>query len=259
MRPETGAEARDTNYIMKINANFNLFAGVHFDANKYISSLSYGVDRFMLDRIGNEKARATTIVKYQPNSNFLSHTHIGGEEFLVLEGTFKDQFGEFKKGTYVRNPIGSEHAPWVDDDGCTILVKLLQMADTKDLSEPLYVIIDEEKATTTDYGKLMNLYFNEQTGERVQMCWVLANHVLPVDDVQDGEELFVVDGALQCGDETFESWGWLRFPAVSATAMCGVPRIHVKAGSEGAQVFRKTCHLTDKALGMEHIQITDEE
>ena len=80
---------------MKINSNFKAFAGMNFDASKYIPSPSYGVNRFMLDRIGSEKARATTIVQYQPNSKFPEHTHIGGEEFLVIEGTFKDQFGEF--------------------------------------------------------------------------------------------------------------------------------------------------------------------
>jgi anti-sigma factor ChrR (cupin superfamily) len=53
---------------MKINANFRNFAAVHFDAAEYIPSPSYGVNRFMLDRIGNEKARATTVVQYQPNS-----------------------------------------------------------------------------------------------------------------------------------------------------------------------------------------------
>ena len=83
---------------MKVNANFRLFAASSFDANKYIPSPSYGVNRFMLDRIGDEKARATTIVEYKPNSKFPEHTHIGGEEFLVLEGTFKDQFGEFPAG-----------------------------------------------------------------------------------------------------------------------------------------------------------------
>jgi anti-sigma factor ChrR (cupin superfamily) len=70
---------------MKINANFRVFAGVHFDPSKYIESPAYGVNRFMLDRVGSEKARATTIVQYKPNSTFPEHTHIGGEEFLVLE------------------------------------------------------------------------------------------------------------------------------------------------------------------------------
>lgn len=115
---------------MKINANFKTFAALNFDASKYISSPSYGVNRFMLDRIGNEQARATTIVEYHPKSSFPEHEHIGGEEFIVLRGTFKDQYGEFPAGTYVRNPIGSKHSPWVDEDGCVIMVKLLQMAET---------------------------------------------------------------------------------------------------------------------------------
>ena len=70
---------------MKINVNFNIFARVHFDPSKYVASPAYGVDRFMLDRIGSEMARATTIVRYNPNSKFQEHIHIGGEEFIVLE------------------------------------------------------------------------------------------------------------------------------------------------------------------------------
>ena len=38
-----------------------------------------GVDRMMLDRVGKEIARATTIVRYAPNSRFSEHTHSGGE------------------------------------------------------------------------------------------------------------------------------------------------------------------------------------
>ena len=71
---------------MKINANFRSFAGVNFDATKFISSPANGVNRFMLDRVGTEKARATTIVEFQPNSKFPHHTHTGGEEYLVLKG-----------------------------------------------------------------------------------------------------------------------------------------------------------------------------
>ena len=40
--------------IMKIHSNFRTFAATHFDPAQYISSPSYGVDRFMLDRIGTE-------------------------------------------------------------------------------------------------------------------------------------------------------------------------------------------------------------
>ena len=71
---------------MKINANFKIFAGVHFDPTRYISSPAYGVNRFMQDRIGSEKARATTIVQYNPNSKFPEHTHVGGGRISRLGG-----------------------------------------------------------------------------------------------------------------------------------------------------------------------------
>jgi anti-sigma factor ChrR (cupin superfamily) len=133
--------ARSQKQAMKINANFRAFAATNFDASKYIPSPAYGVNRFMLDRVGDELARATTIVEYSPNSKFPTHTHIGGEEFLVLKGTFKDQHGEFPAGTYVRNPIGTEHAPWVDDDGCTIMVKLLQVSGKRHGSNAMACLV----------------------------------------------------------------------------------------------------------------------
>lgn len=242
---------------MKINANFKAFAATHFDATKYISSPFYGVNRFMLDRIGTEKARATTIVEYKPKSSFPEHEHIGGEEFLVLTGTFKDQFGEFPAGTYVRNPIGSKHAPWVDEDGCTIYVKLLQMAETGEGIKPLHVDFSGDKGAKTEYGSVLDMYENDATGERVQMCWIRANTEIPMDQFCElGEELFVFDGSLLIGDaEEYKKWGWLRFPPNSDA---DAKRKTLKAGAEGAQVFRKTGHLTDKSLSMEKIQIEDD-
>ena len=84
----------------------------------------------MLDRIGGEVARATSLVRYAPSSYFDPHVHSGGEEFLVVEGTFSDEHGDFPAGTYVRNPIGTKHKPF-SNDGCIILVKLHQF-DPKD-------------------------------------------------------------------------------------------------------------------------------
>lgn len=252
---------------MKINANFKTFAAVRFDASKYIASPSYGVNRFMLDRIGEEKARATTIVKYQPNSSFPKHEHIGGEEFLVLEGTFKDQFGEFPAGTYIRNPVGSIHSPWVDDDGCTIMVKLLQMADIGEGTKPLHVAFNDKKkeeAIATNFGSVLEMYHHSKTGERVQMCWVEPGVVFPADEfgTNGGEELFVCEGSLTLGDEEeFPRWGWLRFPVVVGYSPDDgkEKRASLKAGKSGAQIYRKTGHLTEKAMSMEKIQITVED
>ena len=60
-----------------------------------------GVDRRMLDRLGDEVARATSIVRYAPDSKFSPHVHTGGEEFFVLDGVFQDEHGDFPAGTYI--------------------------------------------------------------------------------------------------------------------------------------------------------------
>ena len=79
----------------------------------------------MLDRIGGEVARATSIVRYAPGSRFSAHTHDGGEEFIVLDGVFQDEHGDYPAGTYVRNPPTTSHVPG-SAEGCTIFVKLWQ-------------------------------------------------------------------------------------------------------------------------------------
>jgi anti-sigma factor ChrR (cupin superfamily) len=96
-------------------------------ADDWIQSPMKGVRRRMLDRVGGEVARATSLVRYAPDSVFARHVHGGGEEFLVLEGTFSDEHGDYPAGTYVRNPPGSGHAPY-SREGCTLFVKLWQFA-----------------------------------------------------------------------------------------------------------------------------------
>ena len=75
----------------------------------WVDSPAAGVQRRMLDRIGGEVARATTIVRYAPGSRFAAHTHGGGKEFIVLEGVFQDECGDYPIGTYVRNPPTNRH------------------------------------------------------------------------------------------------------------------------------------------------------
>jgi anti-sigma factor ChrR (cupin superfamily) len=47
---------------------------------------------------------------------------LGGEEILVLEGTFQDEFGDYPEGTWLRNPHMSSHQPF-SREGCLIYVK----------------------------------------------------------------------------------------------------------------------------------------
>ena len=55
---------------MRLRDNFAERVVVTPDDYEWVASPAYGVDRMMLDRIGNEVARATTIVRFAPNSQF---------------------------------------------------------------------------------------------------------------------------------------------------------------------------------------------
>jgi len=54
------------------------------DSGAWVVSPASGVDRLMLDRVGEEVARATSLVRYAAGSSFEPHKHALGEEFLVL-------------------------------------------------------------------------------------------------------------------------------------------------------------------------------
>src|SRR5260370_41608212 len=108
---------------MELNADFSQRVVVHAARLSWVHSPMPGVERRMLDRIGDEVARATSIVRYAPGSHFSPHTHGGGEEFLVLDGVFQDEHGEFPAGSYIRNPPTSHHTPG-SEPGCILFVKL---------------------------------------------------------------------------------------------------------------------------------------
>src|SRR5258706_1523941 len=110
---------------MDLNADFSQRAVAHAAKLPWTPSPTAGVERRMLDGMGEEVARATSIVRYAPASAFPAHTHGGGEEFLVLEGVFQDEHGDYPAGFYIRNPPTSSHTPG-SQPGCTIFVKLWQ-------------------------------------------------------------------------------------------------------------------------------------
>jgi anti-sigma factor ChrR (cupin superfamily) len=62
---------------MKLNADFTKRAVVHAATLDWQASPMAGVERRMLDRIGDEVARATSIVRYAPGSQFSPHVHRG--------------------------------------------------------------------------------------------------------------------------------------------------------------------------------------
>ncbi len=177
----------------------------------WVPSPEPGVDRRMLEREGGEVARATSIVRYAAGSRFARHVHALGEEFLVLDGVFSDEHGDFPVGSYVRNPPGSGHAPFTRD-GCTIFVKLRQMQPE---GEPP-VQIDTRTAAwqpgaTTGTWR-MPLFEPADGRERVVLETLDPGAALPEDVAAGGEEILVLAGSLADGAEIYGPGTWLRLP-----------------------------------------------
>src|SRR5215467_3179755 len=178
-----------------INADFSKRVVLATNDLPWIASPQAGVERRPLDRIGGEVARATSLVRYAPNSLFPSHSHGLGEEFLVLDGVFSDEHGDYPAGTYVRNPPGSSHAPRTAP-GCTILVKLRQMPSM----ERRRVVIDTTRSAweRTDHAgrDRQLLYACGETGETVTLEKLAAGTALPSTRCDGGEEIFLLTGSL---------------------------------------------------------------
>ena len=118
----------DTGNILLIHADYTRRATVVPGQHRWLASPQGGVDRVMLDRLGGERARATSLVRYAPGAHFPVHQHPGGEEILVLSGTFSADGEQYPAGSYLRNPPGSSHHP-SSSDGAVLFVKLWQMTD----------------------------------------------------------------------------------------------------------------------------------
>ena len=65
----------------------------------------------------------TSILKFEENSILNSESEINSVEIFVLEGTYINEFGEFKSGTYLRLPKEDE-AFVKSNSGCTIFRKI---------------------------------------------------------------------------------------------------------------------------------------
>lgn len=214
---------------MELNADFSKRALVHSDKVAWQASPMKGVDRRMLDRIGDEVARATTIVRYAPGSAFSAHTHTGGEEFIVLDGVFQDEHGDFPEGTYVRNPPTTQHTP-SSDVGCTIFVKLWQF-DMDDRTQFRKTMADE-LGDVVDGVATATLH--EDAREVVTYSHVDAGATL-TSEAADGIEILVIGGEVVVDGETLVKNDWLRLPDGA--------KLSAVAGSEGAKVWMKTGHL----------------
>ena len=219
---------------MTILEDFSQRALVHSASREWIASPMPGVERKPLDRVGDEVARATSIVRYAPNSAFSPHVHAGGEEIVVLEGVFQDEHGDYPVGSYIRNPPQSKHKPG-SIDGCVIFVKLWQFrADDRThvrLQTDFMGAIEHPEFSGVTVTPLYKDWFEE-----VSLVYFSPAAKMSIQST-GGAELLILDGSLEEQTDTLVKHSWLRTPVDS--------NINLVAGPNGAKAWLKTGHLTD--------------
>ncbi|MEH3086892.1 MAG: cupin domain-containing protein [Xylophilus ampelinus] len=219
---------------MRIHADFSRPVVVEPAAHRWVPSPQPGVERMMLDRIGGEQARATSLVRYAPGSAFPAHAHGGGEEILVLSGIFSDEGGDHPAGCYLRHPPGSAHAPSTAP-GALVFVKLRQMGS--DESVPVRIDTTDPRRWSGAPDRMRCLLFRDDR-ELVALERLAPARPL-FDGMVAGAEILVVRGGLRHAGRILPALSWVRLPAGA------YPRI--AAGPSGATVYLKSGALSPDA------------
>ncbi len=217
---------------MKINADFTKRAVIETDDLDWNLSPIFGVQRKYLDRVGDEIAKATSIVSYAPNSTFSEHSHDEGEEIRVIEGAFSDEYGVYPAGTYIRNPPRSAHSPF-SLKGCTLFVKLRQFHPDDDSSVRVNANTAPWFPGLVPGLSVMPLHNFDGVGTalvRWEPNTIFNPHVHP-----GGEEIYVLKGVFHDEHGSYPKGTWIRSPRYSRHAPF--------TKSEGATIYVKTGHL----------------
>lgn len=219
---------------MKINADFSQRVVIRPGEAQWTASPQPGVDRMMLDRIGEEKARATSFVRFAPGSAFPPHEHGGGEEIYVIDGAFEDENGVYAAGVYLRNPAGTAHAP-VSPQGCMMFVKLRQFDKDDSESVEIDTTAGDWRQAPEGFAIQALHHFAGVTTflVRLDRGATLSRTIHP-----DGEEVVVLAGACSDAQGAYPAGTWIRDPG---------GRRQDLFSAQGCTLLVKTGHLAAAA------------
>lgn len=218
---------------MELPYNLDFSKRLVIETNKmnWAPSPSSGVERVMLERESAESGRATSVVRYAPNTFFKNHVHDRGEEIFVLEGEFVDETGAYPAGSYLRNPPGSSHSPG-SVTGCTLFVKLGHF----ELNDKEVVRINtNETAWLPGRGDLEVMPLHEYgTASTALVKWPAGTRHVPHRH-WGGEEIFVLKGEFIDEQGHYPKSTWIRSPHLSA---------HFPYVEQDTVILVKVGHLT---------------
>tara|TARA_B100000676_G_scaffold181703_1_gene178464 strand:- start:84618 stop:85292 length:675 start_codon:yes stop_codon:yes gene_type:complete len=194
-----------------LNDDFNKRVVIDTNLMDWQASPSPNVWRKRLHHSGPAEAGVvTSIVRYEPGSEFPAHPHPDGEEIFVLDGIFSDDSGDYPAGTYILNPEGFSHAP-SSGPGCTLFVKLRQYTGARLQVRKNSKVLDWRESPD---GQFKTLLLDDQEGflGRTELIRILPDAKMVAGKYQNGTKIFVLEGAF--GDESgdYSRGFWIRNP-----------------------------------------------
>jgi anti-sigma factor ChrR (cupin superfamily) len=213
-----------------LNMNFAERVVINTNDADWLDSPMPGVARKPLAREDAERGHATSIVRYEAGASFSEHDHPLGEEILVLDGVFSDYTGDYRAGTYFRNPEGFRHAPF-SKEGCVLLVKLHQFQ----ITDTAHVVVDTNTAAWHDgHGGLKVMPLHQHQGEHVALVKWPANEHFQKHTHVGGEEIYVISGEFIDEHGRYPAGTWIRSPHMS---------VHNPWVQQETLIWVKTGHL----------------
>lgn len=131
---------------------------------------------------------------------------------MVLEGTVSDGRGSYAKGVYVRIPP-LEPVALSSESGCVILVR-----KRRGVGKGSARIMRDSNSPDAwrDWGERgshkVQLYDPDELPEASWLGRMLPDLHIPDHDHAGGEEIFVLEGAIEDAHGVAGPWTWVRFP-----------------------------------------------
>lgn len=220
---------------MQLNNDFARVVVVNTADMPWQSASFSGVHYRMLEQIGAEGTRSTSVVRYEPGTHLPSHTHALGEEIIVLNGEFSDESGVYSSGTYIKNPPGLTRTPF-SATGCTLFIKQGHLQP--DDFERVLVDVHNSAWRPGMVGGLSVMPLSEFKGEHSALVKWQSGTVFNPHRHWGGEEIYVLDGVFEDEHGRYPAGTWLRSPHLSQ---------HAPFSKEGCTIFVKVGHLPDVA------------
>ena len=204
-----------------MNDNYETRALINTNDLEWENTQNKGIYKNLLSKKENEE---TSILKMEENSALNNDSKINSVEIFVLEGVYKNEFGEFKSGTYLNLPNENE-AFVTSTTGCVIFRK-------ENCDKGVENIIIDTNSTPWLKGQ-GNLEVMPLFTQTALVKWPQNERFIPHKH-WGGEEIFVLKGRFMDEHGIYPKGSWIRSPHLST---------HFPFVEEETIIFVKTGHL----------------